>query len=64
MKFIANIEASKDDLKIILQVIRDNMDYAEPNDTFRLYRQDNEPGGTVVEERYDENDNLIERRRH
>lgn len=64
MKFIANIEASKDDLKIILQVIRDNMDYAEPNDTFRLYMQDNEPGGTVVEERYDENDNLIERRRH
>ena len=64
MKFIANIEASKDDLKIILQVIRDNMDYAEPNDTFRLYMQDNEPGGTIVEERYDENDNLIERRRH
>lgn len=64
MKFIANIEASKDDLKLILQVIRDNMDYAEPGDTFRLYMQDNEPGGIIVEERYDENDNLIERRRH
>lgn len=64
MKFIANIDASKDDLKIILQVIRDNMDYAEPNDIFRLYMRDNEPGGVVVEERYDENENLIERREH
>ena len=64
MKFIANIDASKDDLKIILQVIRDNMDYAEPDDIFRLYMRDNEPGGVVVEERYDENENLIERREH
>jgi hypothetical protein len=64
VKFIANIDASKDDLKIILQVIRDNMDYAEPNDIFRLYMRDNEPGGVVVEERYDENENLIERREH
>lgn len=64
MKFIANIEASKDDVKLILQIIRDNMDYAEPEDTFRIYMQDNEAGGTVVEERYDENDNLIERRIH
>lgn len=64
MKFIANIDASKDDLKIILQVIRDNMDYAEPNDIFRLYMRDNEPGGVVVEERYDENENLLERREH
>lgn len=64
MKFIANIEASKDDLKVILQIIRDNMDYAEPNDTFRIYMRDNEPGGVIVEERYDENENLIERREH
>jgi hypothetical protein len=64
MKFIANLEASKDDLKLILQIIRDNMDYAEPNDTFRIYMQDNEPGGTIIEERYDEEDNLIERRQH
>lgn len=64
MKFIANIEASKDDIKLILQIIRDNMDYAESEDTFRIYMQDNEAGGTVVEERYDENDNLIERRHH
>ncbi len=64
MKVIVNIEGDKDDLKIILQVIRDNMDYANPNDTFRVYMQDNEPNGVVIEERYDENDNLIERRRH
>jgi len=64
MKFIANIEASKDDIKLILQVLRDNMDYADPNDIFRVYMQDNEAGGTVVEERYDENENLIERRLH
>ncbi len=64
MKFIANIDASKDDLKIILQVIRDNMDYAEPNDIFRLYMRDNEAGGIVVEEHYDENENLVERREH
>ncbi len=64
MKFIANIEASKDDLKLILQVIRDNMDYAELSDIFRIYMRDNEPGGIVVEERYDENENLIERREH
>ncbi|MDB5081220.1 MAG: hypothetical protein JWP00_3144 [Chloroflexi bacterium] len=64
MKFIANIEGSKDDLKIILQVIRDNMDYANPNDTFRVYLRDNEPGGVVIEERYDENENLVDRRVH
>ncbi len=64
MKFIANIEGTKDDLKLILQIIRDNMDYAEPEDSFRLYMQDNEPGGTVVEEHFDENENLIERRQH
>ncbi len=64
MKFIANIEASKDDIKVILQIIRDNMDYANPDDTFRIYMQDNEANGTVVEERYDEDDNLIERRQH
>ena len=64
MKFIANIEASKDDLKIILQTIRDNMDYANPTDIFRVYLRDNEPGGVVIEERYDENENLIERRNH
>ena len=64
MKFIANIEATKDDIKRLLQIIRDNMDYADPNDTFRIYMQDNEANGTVVEERYDEDDNLIERRQH
>ena len=64
MKFIANIDASKDDLKLILQVLRDNMDYAEPNDIFRVYMRDNEPNGVVVEERYDENENLIEKRQH
>lgn len=64
MKFIANIEGSKDDLKIILQMVRDNMDYAEPEDTFRVYLRDNEPGGVIIEERYDENENLIERREH
>ena len=64
MKFIANIEGSKDDLKIILQTIRDNMDYANPNDTFRIYMRDNEPGGVVIEERYDEEDNLISKRKH
>jgi hypothetical protein len=64
VKFIANIEGSKDDLKIILQVIRDNMDYANPNDTFRVYLRDNEPGGVVIEERYDENENLVDRRVH
>jgi hypothetical protein len=64
VKFIANIEGSKDDLKIILQTIRDNMDYANPNDIFRLYLRDNEPGGVVIEEHYDENENLIERRNH
>jgi hypothetical protein len=64
MKFIANIDASTDDLKLILQVIRDNMDYAEPNDTFRLYMRDNEPGGVVIEEHYDENENLVARREH
>lgn len=64
MKLIANIDASKDDLKLILQVIRDNMDYANSNDTFRVYMQDNEPNGPVIEERYDQNENLIERRVH
>jgi hypothetical protein len=64
VKVIVNIEGSKDDLKIILQVLRDNMDYANSNDTFRVYMQDNQAGGTIIEERYDENDNLIERRRH
>ena len=64
MKVIVNIEGSKDDLKIILQVLRDNMDYANSNDTFRVYMQDNQAGGTIIEERYDENDNLIELRRH
>lgn len=64
MRFVANIEASKDDLKIILQVIRDNMDYAEPDDTFRLFMRDNQPGGAIIEERYDENDNLIEKHEH
>ncbi len=64
MKFIANIDADKDDLKIVLQVIRDNMDYANSKDTFRLYMQDNEKGGAIIEERYDENENLIERRVH
>jgi hypothetical protein len=64
MKFIANIDANKDDIKLILQIIRDNMDYANPNDTFRIYMQDNERNGTIIEERYDQNDNLIERRAH
>ena len=64
MKFIANIDGTKDDLKIVLQVIRDNMDYANSNDTFRLYMQDNEKGGIIIEERYDQNENLIERRMH
>ena len=64
MKFIANIDADKDDLKIVLQVIRDNMDYANSKDTFRLYMQDNEKGGAIIEERYDENENLTERRVH
>lgn|GEM_PF-3001320 len=64
MKIIVNIEGTKDDLKTILQILRDNMDYANPEDIFRIYMQDDVPGGTVIEERYDENDNLIERRRH
>ncbi|NWJ46837.1 MAG: hypothetical protein HXX08_13295 [Chloroflexi bacterium] len=64
MKVIVNIEGSKDDLKIILQVLRDNMDYANSNDTFRLYMENDQPGGEIFEERYDENDNLVERRRH
>jgi len=64
VKIIVNIEGTKDDLKTILQILRDNMDYANPEDIFRIYMQDDVPGGTVIEERYDENDNLIERRRH
>ncbi len=64
MKFIANIDATRDDIKLILQILRDKMDYAEPDDTFRVYMRDNEPGGVIVEERYDENENLIERRNH
>ncbi len=64
MKVIVNIEGTKDDLKTILQIVRDNMDYANPEDIFRVYMQDDKPGGTVIEERYDENDNLIEKRRH
>ncbi len=64
MKFIANIEASRQDVRLILQVIRDNMDFADENDTIRMYMRDNEAGGLVVEERYDENDTLIDRREH
>ncbi len=37
MKVIINIEGTKDDLKTILQIIRDNMDYANPDDIFRVY---------------------------
>ncbi len=64
MKFIANIEASRQDVRLILQVMRDNMDFADENDTIRMYMRDNEAGGLIVEERYDENDTLIERREH
>jgi hypothetical protein len=64
LKVIVNIEGSKDDLKIILQVLRDNMDYANSNDIFRVYMENDEPGGLIIEEHYDENDNLVERRKH
>ncbi|HEX2911788.1 MAG TPA: hypothetical protein VH186_13350 [Chloroflexia bacterium] len=65
MRFIANLDASKEDLKIILQILRDNMDYAEANDIFRVYMEDeNKPGGVIIEEHYDENETLIARRKH
>lgn len=64
MKFICNIEASKADIRLILQVVRDNMDFAEENDTVRLYMRDNDKEGIIIEERYDENDNLIHRYEH
>ncbi len=64
MKLIVNVEASRDDLNLILQIIRDNMYYANPNDTFRVYMRDNEPNGVIVEEHYDENEQLVARREH
>lgn len=64
MKFICNIEASKADIRLILQVVRDNMDFAEDTDTVRLYMRDNDKEGIIIEERYDENDNLIHRYEH
>jgi hypothetical protein len=64
MKFICNIDASKADVRLVLQVIRDNMDFAEEGDTIRLYMRDNDPNGVIIEERYDENDNLVHKQEH
>ena len=62
MRVIINIEGTKDDIKTVLQILRDDMDYAEPTDTFRLYMENDQPGGNIIEERYDENDQLLSRR--
>jgi hypothetical protein len=51
-------------IKIMLQVLCDNMNCANSNDTFRLYMENDQPGGEIFEERYDKNDNLVERSRH
>jgi hypothetical protein len=64
MKLIVNVEANRDELNLILSIIKDSVYYANSRDTIRVYMRDNDPNGVVVEEHYDENENLIARREH
>lgn len=64
MKLIVNVEANRDELNLILSIIKDSVYYANSRDTIRVYMRDNDPNGVIVEEHYDENENLIARREH